>query len=90
VVSTLEVNLGSNGARIWRSVSKLTPRKNLWALISSAPPRPRRLSVLQTRLEAMVSLGIKVWVRVLRTFGSDFQPLVPVECHPGSKGIGAS
>ena len=55
-MSTLDASLGSKGARIRRNPSKSTPRKNLCALISSAPPRPRRFSVLQTRLGKQLAL----------------------------------
>ena len=52
VVSMLEVNRGSKGARILRRPSNSTPRKKAWLLISCAPPRPRRFSVLQMRLNS--------------------------------------
>lgn len=51
VVSMAEVRRGSNGARILRKLSNSTPRKKEWLLISWAPPRPRRFSELQIRLE---------------------------------------
>ena len=50
VVSTLDVRRGSKGARMRRRLSKSTPRKKAWALISWAPPRPIRFSLLQIRL----------------------------------------
>ncbi len=50
VVSMLDVRRGSKGARMRRKLSNSTPRKKEWLLISWAPPRPRRFSVLQIRL----------------------------------------
>src|SRR6478735_7941677 len=54
----LEVRRGSKGARMRRRLSNSTPRKKAWLLISCAPPRPRRFSVLQTML-------LKVSIRIL-------------------------
>jgi len=56
-VSTLDVSLGSNGARILLSVSNGTPRKKGWFLISSADTRPRRFSELQIRLEMKLAVS---------------------------------
>lgn len=50
VVSIALVRRGSNGARMRRSESNSTPRKKAWLLISCAPLRPRRFSVLMIRL----------------------------------------
>lgn len=41
---------GSKGARKRRRLSKSTPAKKGWPLSSWAPLRPRRFSLLQTRL----------------------------------------
>src|SRR3569833_1024397 len=46
----LDVRRGSKGVWIRRRLSNSTPRKKEWLLISCAPPRPRRFSVLQMRL----------------------------------------
>lgn len=56
-MSTLDVSLGSNGARILLSVSNGTPRKKGWFLISSADTRPRRFSELQIRLEMKLAVS---------------------------------
>src|SRR5688572_17201712 len=56
VVSMLEVRRGSNGARMRRRLSKSTPRKKAWFLISWAPSLPRRFSVLHTMLLINVSV----------------------------------
>lgn len=60
VVSMADVNRGSNGARIRRRLSNSTPRKNEWFLISCAPPRPSRASVLQMRLAVGTKLALLI------------------------------
>lgn len=63
---------GSKGARKRRRLSKSTPAKKGWPFSSWAPPRPRRFSLLQTRLCGWLDLNEQTRVGafvLLRLFG---------------------